>query len=90
MLIPAITTLSETIASQNEKKRLQLHLVISQKLLFLGYMYSELIEENTDIEVEQRFNLNGGIVCFNAIKSGDADMYVEYTDSILPNYLHQK
>lgn len=89
VLIPAITTLSETIASQNEKKITVASSNFTETII-LGYMYSELIEENTDIEVEQRFNLNGGIVCFNAIKSGDADMYVEYTGSILPNYLHQK
>lgn len=57
--------------------------------VILGYLYSGLIEENTDLQVEQRFNLNGAALCFDALDSDKIDMFVEYTGTILPNMLHR-
>ncbi len=57
--------------------------------ILLGYMYSDLITENTDLQVEQRFNLNGAALCFDALDSDKIDMFVEYTGTILPNMLHR-
>lgn len=88
VLLPLGNSLAQAVGSHGEKR-----VVVGSsnftEAVILGYIYSELIEANTDIQVEQRFNLNGGVVCFNAIQSGDVDMFVEYTGSILPNYLHQ-
>ena len=53
----------------------------------LGYIYSELIEKNTDIKVIKRFNLNGADFAFNALNSGKIDIFVEYTGTILANFL---
>lgn len=47
--------------------------------IILGNIYSELIEANTDYEVERRFNLAGAAVCFDALLNDDIDMFVEYT-----------
>ena len=87
-LLPAVSSFSQAAASRGGRK-VTVGTSNFTEALILGYMYSDLIESNTDIEVEQRFNLNGGAVCFNAIQSGDVDMFVEYTGSILPNYLHE-
>lgn len=57
--------------------------------LILGNMLAELIENKTDLEVERKLNLGGSQVAFSAIKSGDIDMYVEYTGTGLVNILNQ-
>ena len=38
-----------------------------------GEMYTELIEANTDYEVEQRFGLAGAAVCFDALENDQID-----------------
>lgn len=45
----------------------------------LANMFSDLIEENTDIEVDRKINLGGTQVCFSALKSGDIDLYFDYS-----------
>ncbi|MDQ0976430.1 osmoprotectant transport system permease protein [Neobacillus niacini] len=57
--------------------------------LILGHMLADLVENNTDIEVERKMNLGGSQVAFSAIKNGDIDMYVEYTGTGLVNILKQ-
>jgi osmoprotectant transport system permease protein len=47
--------------------------------LIISNMVADLIESNTDIQVERHINLGGTQVCFGAIKSGEIDMYIEYT-----------
>lgn len=59
------------------------------EVFILGDIYSELIEKNTDIQVEKRSNLNGSFIAFSALKNGDIDMFVEYTGTALANILHQ-
>lgn len=46
--------------------------------LILGNILSEFIKANTDLKVEEKFNLGGSQVTFNAIKSGAVDLYAEY------------
>lgn len=47
--------------------------------IVLGNMVSDMIEYNTDIKVDRKMVLGGTQVCFAAVKTGDIDMYVEYT-----------
>lgn len=54
----------------------------------LGELYAALIEENTDLKVERRFNL-GTTTMLEALKSGDVDMFVSYTGTMLSNALHE-
>ena len=56
----------------------------------LGEIVSILIEEKTAIKVIRRFNLGGTMICFNALRAGDIDLYVEYTGTGLVNILKQK
>ena len=53
----------------------------------LGEIMSILIERNTNIGVERRLNLGGTIICFNALRTGDIDIYAEYTGTGLVNIL---
>ena len=55
--------------------------------LILGNMVASLIENKTNIKVERKLNLGGDFVVFNAIKSKDIDIYVEYTGTGLVNIL---
>jgi osmoprotectant transport system permease protein len=56
------------------------------EVFILGYMYEDLIENNTDIQVERRFNLNGADFCYSALTNGDIDTFCEYTGTALMNF----
>lgn len=88
VLVPAVSAAAKAMQERGEKT-VTVGCSNFTESLILGYVYSELIESNTDLKVEQRFNLNGGVVCFSAMQGGDVDMFVEYTGTLLPNYLHQ-
>lgn len=45
----------------------------------LTHIIADLITDRTDISVKRKVSLGGTQVCFNALKSGDIDMYIEYT-----------
>ena len=49
---------------------------------------SIITKANTDIKVEEKFNLGGSQVTFNALKSGAADVYVEYLGTGYVNILN--
>lgn len=55
--------------------------------IILGNMVADLIEDKTDIHVERKMNLGGTQVAFNALNTGDIDLYVEYTGTGLVNIL---
>ncbi|MBC2581005.1 glycine betaine ABC transporter substrate-binding protein [Clostridium sp. DJ247] len=57
--------------------------------LILGNILASLIENNTDYKVERKLNLGGTNIVFDAIKSGDVDMYVDYTGTGLVNIMKQ-
>lgn len=56
----------------------------------LGEMLALLIECKTSIGVQRKLNLGGTMICFNALKAGDLDLYVEYTGTGLVSILKQK
>lgn len=51
--------------------------------IILGEIMAQLIEKNSDIKVERKFNMGGTFVNFEAIKKGDIDIYPEYTGTAL-------
>jgi glycine betaine/choline ABC-type transport system substrate-binding protein len=55
----------------------------------LGEMMAILIEKNTDLEVNRKLNLGGTMICFNGLRSGDLNLYVEYTGTGLVNILQR-
>jgi osmoprotectant transport system permease protein len=57
--------------------------------LVLGNMLASLIEDNTDYKVERKLNLGGTNVLFDAMKTGNVDLCVEYTGTGLVNIMKQ-
>jgi len=59
------------------------HIVIGSKNFtesrILGEMLALLVQNNTDLQVEHRSDLGGTLVCFAALRSGQIDLYPEYT-----------
>lgn len=56
----------------------------------LGEIMAILIECSSDLGVDRRLNLGGTIICFNALKAADIDLYAEYTGTGLVNILRKK
>lgn len=86
LIVPAGSSLISALSKGEEK------LVIGSEnfteSLVLGYIYSELIQANTDISVEEKFNLNGTMITFAALKAGDIDMFTDYTGILTANVLN--
>ncbi|MBM6614525.1 ABC transporter permease/substrate-binding protein [Desemzia sp. RIT804] len=55
----------------------------------LMHMYEDLIESQTDISVALEPNLGKTTFNFNAIQSGDIDIYTEYTGTVLATFLDE-
>jgi osmoprotectant transport system substrate-binding protein len=55
--------------------------------MILGEIFTQLIREKTDLEVEYKENLGGTMVCFEALKKADLDLYPEYTGTGLTAHL---
>ncbi len=45
----------------------------------LAELMAQVIEEDTELEVERRLNLQGTMLCWQALQSGELDLYAEYT-----------
>jgi osmoprotectant transport system permease protein len=59
------------------------------EMILLGHMLADLVEAETGLRVDRRFNLGGTLVCFNASKQGGLDAYVEYTGTALTTILKE-
>jgi osmoprotectant transport system permease protein len=57
------------------------------EMIILGHMLADLVEAHTPIRVDRRFNLGGTLVCYNALRLGGLDAYVEYTGTALTTIL---
>ncbi len=49
----------------------------------LGELMAQGIERRTDLRVERIFNLGGTVICDEALKKGEIDLYAEYTGTSL-------
>ncbi len=56
----------------------------------LGQIMAILIECNSNIKVICKLNLGGTMICFNALRTGDLDLYPEYTGTGLVNILKHR
>ncbi len=60
------------------------------EMIVLGHMLADLVEAHTPLKVDrQKFNLGGTLVCYNALKRGGLDVYVEYTGTALTTILKE-
>ena len=58
--------------------------------LILGNIYSQMIQANTDLNVEERFNLNGTMITMSAMERGDIDTFTDYTGVLISNVLKEE
>jgi osmoprotectant transport system permease protein len=58
--------------------------------LILGELMAQLIERETDLRVERRFDLGGTMICHGALIAGELDLYAEYTGTGLTAILKEK
>ena len=53
----------------------------------IGNILADLIEYKTDYKVERRLSLGGTQVAFGALKTGEVDIYMEYTGTLYSDML---
>jgi len=56
----------------------------------LAELLSQYLESKLGITVERRANLGGTLICHEAVKSDQIDLYVEYTGTALTAVLHKE
>ncbi len=56
----------------------------------LGEIMAALIESKTELAVVRKLNLGGTMICFQALRAGDLDLYAEYTGTGLVNILDRE
>jgi osmoprotectant transport system permease protein len=76
-------------ASAGDKRVVRIGTKNFTEQLILGELMAQLIESHTDLRVERRFNLGGTMICHGALKSGEIDLYAEYTGTALTAILKQ-
>ena len=57
--------------------------------IILGELVARLIEGQTALRVERRLNLGGTFICDRALRSGDIDLYVEYSGTAHTAIFHE-
>ena len=58
--------------------------------LILAELVAQHLEARTGLTVVRRSNLGGTLICHQALKAGEIDLYVEYTGTALTAILDQK
>jgi osmoprotectant transport system permease protein len=51
--------------------------------IVLGEIVADLVERTTGLTVQRRLNLGGTLICDEALRRGDIDVYIEYTGTAL-------
>jgi osmoprotectant transport system permease protein len=60
-------------------------IVVGSKNFNEGYLLSEVVAqllEHAGYDVDRRFGLGGTLICYDALRKGEIDVYVEYTGTI--------
>ncbi len=57
--------------------------------IVLGELLAQTIETRTGLRVERRLNLGGTFICDRAVRSGDIDLYVEYSGTAQTAIFHE-
>lgn len=58
--------------------------------IILGELLAQHIEARTTLKVERRFDLGSTLICHQALRAGEIDLYVEYTGTALTAILDQE
>ena len=51
--------------------------------IILAELLKQYLESHTELQVESRVNLGGTLMCHQAVRAGEIDLYVEYTGTAL-------
>lgn len=78
-----------SLASKRRSHQIVLGVKNDTELHVVGEIIAQLIEKKTDLRVVRRFNLDGTVICFNALFSGTVDLSLEYTGTALLHVLKQ-
>lgn len=76
-------------ASRPQGKTITVGSKDSAEATLLGHMLAEVVEAHTDLKVVRNLGLGGTLICFEALKGGGLDAYVEYTGTALTAILKQ-
>jgi osmoprotectant transport system permease protein len=58
--------------------------------IILGEIMAQMLESKANVSVVRKFGLGGTMVCFNALKNGELDLYPEYTGTGLTAILDRE
>jgi glycine betaine/choline ABC-type transport system substrate-binding protein len=58
--------------------------------VILGELVAQVIEADTGLPVVRKLNLGGTFVCDRGLRTGDLDVYVEYTGTAVTAVFHQE
>ncbi|MGE4486080.1 MAG: glycine betaine ABC transporter substrate-binding protein [Oscillospiraceae bacterium] len=58
--------------------------------IILAHLMADLIEDQTDLNVERKVNLGGSNVAWEALKNDDIQLYPDYTGTIVANYYQEE
>jgi len=58
--------------------------------LVLGEIMAQLIEHDTSLRVQRKFDLGGTMICHGALVNGEIDLYAEYTGTALTAVLQHE
>ena len=87
LVLPCISSVASMIEDSRDK------VVVGSEnfteALILGNIYSQLIQGQTDLEVEEKFNLNGTMITMQAMERGDIDTFTDYTGVLSANVLKE-
>jgi len=79
MLVAAIFLFTSVGSVSGEARTLSVGSKDFTEQEILGNMVADLIEDRTDITVNRKLSLGGSQVCFAAMKTGDIDLYIDYS-----------
>lgn len=78
--IGAVVLLLWSLAADGSER-----IVVGSKNFNEGYLLSEVVAqllEHAGYQVDRKFGLGGTLICYDALKKGEIDVYVEYTGTI--------
>lgn len=86
LLVLAVTALPSGAAQQRP-------IVVGSKTFTESYVLAEILAqtlEGAGFEVERRFGFGGTLICYEALRVGEIDLYPEYTGTIRETILRER
>jgi osmoprotectant transport system substrate-binding protein/osmoprotectant transport system permease protein len=79
MIAVAAVAAASTLASRGGDAVIRVGSKNFTEQIILGELVAQQLERRAGVAVERRLNLGGTFICDRALRSGDIDVYVEYT-----------